>query len=122
MLSRSRLTGEQLEYLEQGMRILARGSIFYLSSSVLRLGRDSGNMLCYNSVVVPPSWSHNRLANGKPSITISSLFRRLGSERELDRSNNGLLWLRSITCSRTFTHISKAVDALLCQRLLIKEP
>lgn len=36
--------------------------------------RDSGNVLCYNSVVVPPSRSDNRLANGKPSITISLLF------------------------------------------------
>lgn len=38
--------------------------------------RDSGNVLCYNSVVVPPSRSDNRLANGKPSITISLLFHR----------------------------------------------
>lgn len=36
--------------------------------------RDSGNVLCYNSVVVPLSRSNNRLANGKPSITISLLF------------------------------------------------
>lgn len=51
--------------------------------------RDPGNVLWYNSVVVPPSLSDNRLANGKPSITISLLFQQCLhspqlSERELE--------------------------------------
>lgn len=63
-----RVPWTQNEDLEERVYILFK----WLSTEARE--RDSGNVLCYNSVVVPPSRSDNRLANGKPSITIRLLF------------------------------------------------
>lgn len=88
--------------------------------------RDSGNVLCYNSVVVPPRRSDNRLANGKPSITISLLFHQClhspllckkGAGIEVIMEFCGLAAAAAAAAHPRVIFPAKAIDALPCQHV-----
>ena len=112
------------------MRISERGSIFYLSRSQLRLGRDTQVMCCDTTQwSFPPARAITDLLMGshqsQSASYSTSVFTLLSSVRgNWNRGNNGVLWLSSSCSSSTSqSHISGQTNRWFAMSacLLIRE-
>lgn len=113
------------------MRIFERGSIFYLSSSQLELGRETQVMCCDTTQwLFPPAWAitdslmgSHQSQSASYSSSVSTLLSSLRGN--WNRRNNGVLWLCSYSCSSSTsrTHISSQSNRWFAMSacLLIRE-
>lgn len=114
------------------MRISERGSIFYLSGSQLRLGREIQVMCCVTTQwSFPPDGAITDLLMGSHqsqsasySTSVSTLLSSV--KGSWDRSNNGVLWLSrcSSSSNTSKSHISSQSNRCFAMSacLLIREP